>query len=112
VAAHEELFNILRDTRSIVSTLQNLRADLGIFKEDAAHTRVIATNVQCDIVHMDNHLEKVASVVDALHTDVRKLGHDISQVVSNFTGVDPTVPQSPDALGWTLAPPPNKAFFF
>jgi len=94
VAAHEELFNILKDTGSIISTLQslqNLRADVGTVKEDVAQTRVIATNVQRDIVHMDNHLEKVASGVDALHTDVREFGRDLSQVVSVFTGVDLTV---------------------
>ena len=96
MAAHEELFNILKDTGSIISTLQslqNLRADIGTVKEDVAQTRVIATNVQRDIVHMDDHLEKVSSGVDALHTDVRELGRDLSQSV--FTGVDLTVGLDP-----------------
>ena len=112
--AHEELFNILRDTGSIISTLQNLRADVGTVKEDVSYTRVIATNVQRDIVHMDDHLEKVASGVDAVHTDVKGLGRDLSQVVSIFTGVDLTVPQSRTHWVGSLAPRPNNddAIFF
>jgi len=106
VAAHEELFNISRDTASITYTLQNLRADVGTVKEDVAQTRVIATNVQHDIVHMDNHLEKVASGVDALHTDVKELGRDLSQVVSIFTGIDLTCSsRTPSAAA-------NGSFFF
>jgi hypothetical protein len=117
VAAHEELFNILRDTGSIISTLQNLqnlRADVGTVKEDVAQTRIMATNAQRDIVHMDNHLEKIASGVDALHTGVRELGRDLSQAVSIFTGVDLTVPQFRTHWVGSLAPPPNGGvgFFF
>ena len=115
MTAHEELFNVLKDTGSITSTLQDSqdsRADVGTVKEDVAQTRVITTNVQRDIVHMDNHVEKVACGVDALHTNVRELGRDLSQVVSIFTGVDLTVPQfRTHWVGSISLAAPNIIFF-
>jgi hypothetical protein len=75
VSSREELVKILSNTKSILSTLRSMSRRVG---EDIA---LMANGMQQGIGQLDDHLERVASVVDSTNERVGAFPRDVAAVV-------------------------------